>query len=92
MSPYTTYLPLLKFKLLTNKIINIKMTKLTEWIILAGLAFSLWITLLVDFFPIRISYEAKEVLWPVSMEISRETMQFVSTFDEGVFAIGTQQE
>ena len=68
------------------------MTKLTEWIVLAGLAFSLWITLLVDFFPIRISYEAKEVLWPVSTEISREKMQFVSTFDEGIFAIGTQQE
>lgn len=52
------------------------MSKLTEWIVFAGLAFSLWITLLVDFFPIRISYKAKEVLWPVSMEVSRETMHF----------------
>lgn len=41
------------------------MSKLTEWIVFAGLAFSLWITLLVDFFPIRISYKAKEVLWPM---------------------------
>ena len=44
------------------------MTKLTEWIILAGLAFSLWITLLADILPFKVSYKAKEVIWPVRSE------------------------
>ena len=43
-----------------------KMTKLTEWIVFAGLAFSIWITLLTDILPLKVSYKAKEVIWPVS--------------------------
>lgn len=45
------------------------MTKLTEWIIFAGLAFSIWITLLTDVLPLKVSYKAKEVIWPVSLEM-----------------------
>ena len=41
------------------------MTKLTEWIVFAGLAFSIWITLLTDILPLKVSYKAKEVIWPV---------------------------
>ncbi|PFX13887.1 dolichol-phosphate mannosyltransferase subunit 3-like [Stylophora pistillata] len=41
------------------------MTKLTEWIIFAALAFSLWITLLSDILPLKVSYKAKEVIWPI---------------------------
>ena len=41
------------------------MTKLTEWIVFVGLAFSLWITLLADILPVKVSYKAKEVIWPV---------------------------
>ena len=46
-----------------------KMIKLTEWIIFAGLAFSIWITLLTDILPLKVSYKAKEVIWPVSLEM-----------------------
>lgn len=41
------------------------MTKLTEWIVFAGLAFSIWITLLTDILPLKVSYKAKEVIWPM---------------------------
>ena len=41
------------------------MTKLTEWIIFAGVALSLWITPLTDILPLKVSYKAKEVIWPV---------------------------
>ena len=52
------------------------MTKLTEWIILAGLAFSLWITLLADILPFKVSYKAKEVIWPVrSGELYQENVR-----------------
>ena len=55
------------------------MTKLTEWIIFAGLAFSIWITLLTDILPLKVSYKAKEVIWPVSLEMfdctSKKTIQ-----------------
>ena len=44
------------------------MTKLTEWIVFAGLAFSIWITLLTDILPLKVSYKAKEVIWPVRFE------------------------
>lgn len=44
------------------------MTKLTEWIVFAGLAFSVWITLLTDILPLKVSYKAKEVIWPVRSE------------------------
>lgn len=44
------------------------MTKLTEWIVFAGLAFSIWITLLTDILPLKVSYKAKEVIWPVRSE------------------------
>ena len=49
------------------------MTKLTEWIIFAGLAFSIWITLLTDIIPLKVSYKAKEVIWPVSLEMFDRT-------------------
>lgn len=45
------------------------MTKLTEWIVFAGLAFSIWITLLTDILPLKVSYKAKEVIWPVRSEL-----------------------
>ena len=48
---------------------SFKMTKLVEWIIFAGLAFSIWITLLTDFLPLKVSYKAKEVIWPVRVEM-----------------------
>ena len=41
------------------------MTKLTEWIVFAGLAFSIWITLLMDILPLKVSNKAKEMIWPV---------------------------
>ncbi|CAH3136356.1 unnamed protein product [Pocillopora meandrina] len=41
------------------------MTKLTEWIIFAGVALSLWITPLTDILPLKVSYKAKEVIWPM---------------------------
>lgn len=44
------------------------MTKLTEWIVFAGLAFSIWITLLMDILPLKVSYKAKEMIWPVRSE------------------------
>lgn len=44
------------------------MTKLTEWIVFAGLAFSVWITLLTDILPLKVSYKVKEVIWPVRSE------------------------
>ena len=45
------------------------MTKLVEWVIFAGVAFSIWITLLTDILPLKVSYKAKEVIWPVSLEM-----------------------
>ena len=44
------------------------MTKLTEWIVFAGLAFSIWITLIMDILPLKVSYKAKEMIWPVRSE------------------------
>ena len=44
------------------------MTKLTEWIVFAGLAFSIWITLLMDILPLKVSYKAKKMIWPVRSE------------------------
>ena len=49
------------------------MTKLTEWIVFAGLAFSIWITLLMDILPLKVSYKAKEVIWQVRSE---DVLQF----------------
>ena len=52
---------------------SFKMTKLIEWVIFAGLAFSIWITLLTDILPLKVSYKAKEVIWPVSLEMFDRT-------------------
>lgn len=41
------------------------MTKLVEWVTFAGLAFSLWITLIADFLPVKLPCRAKEVIWPM---------------------------
>ena len=39
-----------------------------------GLAFSIWITLLADVLPVKVSYKAKEVIWPVRIvEASQES-------------------
>lgn len=66
------------------------MTKLTEWIVFAGLAFSIWITLLADILPVKVSYKAKEVIWPVRLEmfdctcgiktIDRQSWNYLSLF------------
>ena len=48
---------------------SFKMIKLAEWIIFAGVAFSIWITLLTDILPLKVSYKAKEVIWPVRLEM-----------------------
>ena len=41
------------------------MTKLMQWILFIGLAFILWISLLVDMLPFKPCSHMKEMLWPV---------------------------
>lgn len=55
-------------RLSSHSLLQRDMTKLTEWIVFAGLAFSIWITLLTDILPLKVSYKAKEVIWPVRSE------------------------
>ena len=50
-----------------GQLLRLEMTKLMQWIVLLGIAFSVWVSILIDVLPIKPSSRTKEVLWLVSV-------------------------
>ena len=67
------------------------MTKLTEWIIIAGVALSLWITPLADILPLKVSYKAKEVIWPVITGTFYERVSGFHSMNQDLLNCGKQR-